>query len=241
MHPLQLKSILKEAWEKVKGAKKAFFFLTLTFGVVQLILFFLKTYLENFFAPHLAIVNISTSLLGMFIFSPFLTGYYMLGVKRARGDMVNINEGFKYFSKILHLFITQFLCLGTLICIFFCLTYIGFGLLGFLLKAPPIIFHIGLTVLAIVYFMLFLTLLALLNFTLILVADQNKSPWQAYKSSIKTSLPYFKTLFLVHLIFILTDFLGILFFGIGLIWAIPFSYITIGILYREIFISKIKA
>lgn len=233
MSNLTLKSILKEAWEKVSGSKKAFFCLFLIIAVVQL--FFLTTEnLAEAYSHHGAAFNFLFIVLTALVCSPIIAGFYMFGVKRARGEVIHFKQGLAYFKKIPNLFFGQLLISFTLWVVMFVVTFTSFE---FLTLAD---FHHGffvfvLALLVLIGLLIFLSLVALLSFTFILIAHQNLSFWKAYKTSVKKAFPNLKVLLAAEIVFILVHIVALIPLGIGLLWSIPFSYIATGIFYREIF------
>ncbi|WP_406667842.1 hypothetical protein [Gallaecimonas sp. GXIMD1310] len=70
---------------------------------------------------------------------------------------------------------------------------------------------------------------------LMLVADKRQGPSQAIVTAIRVCLRYPLPFILLFLLQLLTFLLGIVTFGIALVWLVPFWLRCQGILYRELF------
>ncbi len=233
MKTLRLKPVLTEAWEKVSGAKLAFFWVILVLAVLQLFLYSVKVALHDVFSTTV-VLDVVVNGLFLFICTPFVAGFTMLGVKRARGEDIQARDGYAYFKKIIPLFIVQIMTLVTLWVVMYC---VAFGVIGGLYAfhgLPRAILAVGTILLGLIALIIFLCVITSFCFTYILVCDQNKLPWQAYTGSIKMVWPHLKVLILAEVVYFLLDIFGAIPFGIGLIWTIPLSYVATGIFYREI-------
>lgn len=238
MRDLMLKPALKEAWDKVHGSKKSFFFVFFAMAILQFIGLGIESVTRAKFPGYAIHFQILLSSGLFFICSPLIAGSYMLGAKRGRDETVQPQDGFQYFQKIIPLFFTQILNMVTIWVIFFGISFIAIAFLFLAHRTHSTVFIVSAALVAMIFLLIFLSLAALLSFALILVADQNKLPWDAYKTSIKMAFPHLKVLVLAELVCALFDILGAIPLGIGLLWTIPFSYIVTGVFYRKIFISK---
>lgn len=123
---------------------------------------------------------------------------------------------------------------ATLWIIMFAFAFTGIEFLS-LARFEHSVFIVTLFVIGLIGLTIFLSLVSLFRFVFILIADQDLSFWQAYKTSVKKALTHLKTLLAAEFIFILLHLAAIIPLGIGLLWTVPFSYITTRIFYREIF------
>lgn len=235
MATLLIKPILTEAWQKVKGSKRPFFAVFIALGILQLLVRAMEHSLQyGFFHGNLFIV-LGCALVGLFFSTPLFAGLAMLGVIKARDEHINVKQGFAYFNKILPLFFSEILLTTTFFITMFCVTFGMLTLLHILhLHKFLLIVSFGVDLSILICALFFIGLICLFQFIFILVIDQNKTPWQAYKTSIKMAWLHLKVLYKVQLLIALFNLLSIATVGIGLLWVIPFSQIIHGILYREI-------
>lgn len=148
---------------------------------------------------------IITQLLIAFITYPLSVGLTMLGIKRAVGLPTKMNMIFDYYPKIIQIFLLYMLMI-LLIC------------LGTLLLIIPGIY------LAIAYSM-----------AMPLMIEKNMGIWDALETSRKTIHNYWFNFFGLYLVLALICIVSLVPLGIGLIWAMPFCVIVLGIVYRSLF------
>lgn len=233
MSTLKLKPILREAWKQVCGSKLSFLVVGLVMAIIELSITGVQAELSHG-AEGLSLENIVALLVMTFASLPLITGYYMFGVRRARGESIRPKEGFIYYKKIIPLFFAQVLSAVTVWILMYGVAYVAFGLAVSSSELHKTLFVLIVTILVAIYVLISAALFALFQFMLILVVDQGQSPWQAYKNSIKMAFPNLKVLVIAGLLFWVLDMLALIPLGLGLIWTLPFSYITTGVFYREI-------
>ena len=73
-----------------------------------------------------------------------------------------------------------------------------------------------------------------------LIVDKNMGPLAAIKTSIKIASSRWFRLFGLGFLIMFFNFIGILLFGIGLIWTLPLGLIAYGMAYRKLFGVAIK-
>jgi hypothetical protein len=206
--------ILSEAWEKTKGAKGTIWLaLILYFVFAYAVIFVLSLVMGLVGFGAIAAGSVGTAVvsalvtqvIGMAIIMPVAMGLYMIGVKRAAGAPIQATEIFGYFGKILPI-------LGTLVLLYI-MVFIG----TLLLVLPGI-------------YLMFAYMLALP-----LVLEKNLGPWEALEASRKAITHHWFGVFGLFLLMSVIAFVAAIPLGIGLIWALPFMLIAMGILYRNMF------
>lgn len=230
-------ALFQESWSLVKGAKFPFF---LTFFVMVMIemLIALVNMTLNRLTGVIWINTLAEFLLPAFFIAPFITGLVMMGLKRARGELISSSSGFAYFKILPRLFLA-FLIEGIILWLF--LVVLSLLLILFLffthihistLISPTThegTFGFVFGVLLVFLAMLFVKSLLLFNF--LLVADQDVSPFIAWYRSIKMALHQFRAVFFSLLFLALINLGGLCLLGLGLIWTIPLTFIVIGRLF----------
>ena len=140
------------------------------------------------------------------VLMPLITGVMMLAIKYSRDEELEYKSMFDYYH------ITGKLALAAI------LIYV-MTVIGFLLLILPGIY------LSIAYV-----------FTLPLIADKGMGVWEAMEHSRKAVTKHWFKVFFVMAILSIIMILGLLAFGIGLIWAVPLMFVTLyGLLYPLIF------
>lgn len=212
-HPLNLNwdigATLSEAWALTSGFKGTFWgaFL-LTMGVA--VLAGLATGLLTGGAAAVSsgasiLLLVVGQLLQLVITAPLSAGLFMVGIKRAAGRPVTAFMVFDYFPKTLPLFLAYLLVMVLVV-------------IGLVLLVIPGIY------LAFAYALV-----------LPLIADKNLSIWQALETSRKgLTACWFRFFGLGILGLIIISISSIPLF-IGLIWTMPWLYIALGIVYRDLF------
>ncbi len=204
--------ILKEAWQKTKGAKGT---LWAAVGVMYLILiaisfggsFGVSTILIQD-APGLAMgLNGTLQVLSSWLSLIFTAGLLLIAVHKARRQPTTWKTLFDGFSgsKIVAISIAcvlQVLLIG----------------IGFLLLIVPGIY------LAIGY-----------GLTLPLILDKGLGPWEALETSRKAIHKKWWTVFGVYVVMMLLYAVSAIPLGIGLIWTVPMFMIAIGVVYCRFF------
>ena len=137
--------------------------------------------------------------------APMNVGLFMIAVHRSVDRPCSWNEVIAYFPKV------GALVLATLL--MYIAVFIGF----LLLLLPGIYLSIALSLAA------------------PLIVDKNLSAVQALQASRKAISKHWFTVFGLYLMFIPISIACFVTLGIGAIWAMPFGYMIIGIIYRNIF------
>ncbi len=204
--------VLKEAWQKTKGAKGT---LWAAFGVMYLILIAVSfggsfavssMFLQD--SPGLAMgLNGTLQLLSSWLSLVFTAGVILIGVHKARKQPTSWKTVFGGFSgsKIVAITIASFLQL----------LLIGIGFI--LLIIPGIYLTIG------------------YGLTLPLIMDKGLGPWEALETSRKTIHKKWWTVFGVYVVMMLLYMVSAVPLGIGLIWTIPMFMLAVGVVYVRFF------
>lgn len=209
--------IMKESWEKTRGAKGTvwfaiflYFVIVVPVSIVVPLVFELAGFPSQIVPGQQVTPAIITGiLLSQLVMGALLipagAGIFMLGVKLASGVPVTGMEALKYYSKIVPLVITMILM------------YI-FVFIGLLLFVIPGIY------LMVAYYL-----------SMPLVLDKGLSPWQALETSRKAVSKCWFRFVGLGIVMLLIMLVAMIPLGIGLIWALPFMVIALGMVYRNIF------
>lgn len=204
--------ILKEAWQRIHGAKLPIILATL--GVLGVWL-----------ALNQLLVTVSgdeeelswgVNLLGLVIsmlMAPMTAALDMIGVHRAADKTVRPNQIFDYFPFIVPLAIASMI-MGLLSSLFVPLG-LSLGLSPLVAMVPTLLVSVA------------------LMFTFPLILDKGFTPLQAITTSLRLFARQWVTLLSIHILLILVFVVAVLSFGVGLIWAIPLYIVTKGIIYRQ--------
>lgn len=199
-------SLINQAWQRVKGSKGVFFAALLTLAGAALALqFILHLGLKLSGLGDDEALTKALNNLVSTLLSPLSAGLIMMGVQRAADQSIRFSDLFKHLGKAVPIILTSFFMSAMIA-------------LGFLLLILPGIY---------------LTIAYLLAIPLVI--ERGLSPWQAMEASRKAiSQHWFKVFgWLITLgLIILVSALPL---GIGLIWSLPMTFISSGILYRIIF------
>lgn len=203
--------VIKEGWEKTKGAKWAihvalfWYFLVLVALVVlsQLAMVALVDPVGN--PSTIALFSLLQQIVLNLVLMPIVVGIFILGIKRSVDAPMESTSVFDYFNKAASLFLTMFLV--------YLMVFIGL-----LLLVLPGIY------LAIAYF-----------YSMPLVVEKDLRPWQAMEVSRKAIGKRWFSFFLLSIVISLIVFISAIPLGIGMIWTIPMSFVCYGLLYRNMF------
>ena len=201
--------IIKAGFQRIEGVKGLFL---ASFVVYMVIVIILQIILGIFFPspPPPAEPNLLNqqivTILSYPVVMPIIVGIMMLAINYSRGENLEFKSIFNYYHLMGKLALA-----GILIYI---LTVIGF----ILLILPGIYLSIAYV------------------FTLPLIADKGMNVWDAMELSRKVVTKHWFKVFGLFFLLSLFMLLGILTFGIGLIWAVPLLFVTLyGLLYPVIF------
>ncbi|WP_373000179.1 hypothetical protein [Sulfurimonas sp.] len=174
--------------------------------IYALIALFVKSLVEFIFPNGESLVNAyASSTVEMLFTLPILIGIMILGVKRAREEELSIPSIFDYFGMIIPIM----------------LAYVAMTLIltiGFLLLIIPGVY------LAVSY-----------AFVYTLIVDKGLGVWEAMELSRKTVTEQWFKFFGLSLLSGIIIIISALPLGIGLIWTIPMTYISYGLLYHRLF------
>lgn len=205
-------NILKEAWQRIHGAKLPIILASLGVVGVWLVLNQLLVTLSGDEEE----LSWGTNVLGLVIsmlIAPMTAALDMIGVHRAAGKAVRPNQIFDYFTFIVPLAIASMI-MGLLTSLFVPLG-LSLGLSPMVSMVPTLLMSVA------------------LMFTFSLILDKGFTPLQAITTSLRLFARQWVTLLSIHILLILVFVVAILSFGVGLIWAIPLYIVTKGIIYRH--------
>ncbi|TBU96342.1 DUF975 family protein [Phytopseudomonas dryadis] len=204
-------ALISEAWQLTKGTKGVIFAGLLVFNLAFVLASFPINVIFDIFdglGEGLILILLSlvvTIALTLAVCYPILTGLGMIGIRRAAGQPVSVNDIFSCFSRTVPLLIT-----GVLMVV---LIYVGFLL--FIL--PGIYFSVAYMLAA------------------PLVVERGLSPWQAMEASRKAITQHWFKVFGLLLLLGLILAISAIPLGIGLIWTVPLFVVAMGVLYRTLF------
>lgn len=212
-HPLnpnwEIGNVLSEAWALSNGFKATFWGAFLLYlGAVMLL-----SFLGGILTAGVVMISTEASigimillqLVQLVIVSPLIAGLFMIGIKRATGQPVSAFMIFNYFPKTLPLFLC-YLLMMLLVAI------------GFVLLVIPGIY-----------------LLLAYALALPLMADKNLGVWQALETSRKGITACWFRFLGFGIVALFIALISAIPFGIGLIWTLPWLYVAMGIVYRDLF------
>ena len=205
-------AILKEAWQRIHGAKLPIILATLGVVGVWLVLNQLLVTISGDEEELSWEVNLLGLVISM-LMAPMTAALDMIGVHRAADKTVRPNQIFDYFKFIVPLAITSMI-MGLLTSLFIPLS-LSVGLSPLVGMIPTMLMSIA------------------LMFTFPLIIDKGFTPLQAITTSLRLFSRQWVALFSIHIMLVLVFVVAILSFGIGFIWAIPLYMVTKGIIYRQ--------
>lgn len=205
-----IKNIIREAWEKTKGAKGTIWAGSAVMYLVLLVIVAGGAFLFPSVAGEPAtlteaIGNALFQIVADLLSVLFTAGLFLMGIKRTAGETIHwkmIFKGFPCAGKIIVATILQFI-----------LIFIGF----LLLILPGIYLIVGYTM------------------TIPLIVDKGLSPWQAMEMSRKAVHKIWWRVmgtFCIMGLIIMGSFVPL---GLGLIWTWPMFIILVGVMYRHFF------
>ncbi|MBU0946976.1 MAG: zinc-ribbon domain-containing protein [Proteobacteria bacterium] len=202
--------VLKEAWEKTKGAKAAIWGGLCVMYLVLFVLIFgpvfgLQGLLVDMEPTMVIGINAGLQLVATWFSVVFTAGIMLMGVRRAAEEDISWKMVFTGFTKALS--ITIALVLQTV------LILIGFCLL----VLPGIYLSVGYAL------------------TLPLILEKGLGPWQALEVSRKAIHKKWWTVFGLYLVMGLIYLVSTIPLGLGMIWTVPMFFVGLGILYRLFF------
>ncbi|MEN8200199.1 MAG: zinc-ribbon domain-containing protein [Thermodesulfobacteriota bacterium] len=202
--------VLKESWQKTKGAKGAVWG-----GVIVMYAILCGLGFGAFFGlqnqapggdPNMAMgINGGLQLVSTVLSSLFTAGIMLIGVRRALEQRVSWSMVFAGFSKFFS--ITMAMILQTIMI-----------LIGFLLLILPGIY------LSVGY-----------GLTFPLILEKGLGPWQAMEASRKAIHKKWWTVFGIYLVMMLLWIVSAIPMGLGMIWTVPMFFVLVGVLYVRFF------
>lgn len=198
--------VLKEAWEKTKGAKTTL----LIAGIIPIIIAVGMSFIFNFIfkdasGAMLVLREVGGQLLISVMTLPMYAGVFMLAVKRSVGAPLHVNEIFQYWHKILPL-------IGLYVVMYLMI------MLGFILLVLPGIY-----------------LIFAYSMAIPLMVEKDMGIWQALETSRKTVTKKWFTMFGFFIAYLVAVILGAIALLVGLLWVMPAVLIAYGIVYRNMF------
>ncbi len=205
-----LDDVIKEAWDRIAGAKGAvlggvflFWFISVVLSIgIDLVLLLFGSVNE-----HLVLAMASKLTLSIAMY-PLLAGMIMIGVNRALDRPVRATMVFAYFEFMVNLIMAGFLVTV--------LTYLG--------------------LIALVIPGIYLTIAY--SFVMPLIVDQGMGPWEAMETSRKAVTKHWFKVFFLYLVLGIIIVFSLIPLGLGLIWTLPLGIVANGVLYRIIFIDS---
>lgn len=203
--------VLSEAWERTKGVKLFIIGGGIAMIAVSMVVAFVLSFIFGLVgaalhAPMLSVAGtFIAQVLSNIVSMPIAAGIFVISLKHIQNRDTDFGEVFSHFDKAIPLFLT------------FLLLYI-LMVIGFLLFIIPGIYLMVSYVLA-----------------LPLVIDRNLSPWEALETSRKALTKRWFSVFGLVLLLLLIMIVGMIPFGIGLIWTAPMMALSYAVLYRQVF------
>lgn len=203
-------NIIREAWEKTKGAKGTIWAGSAVMYLVLLVIVAGGAFLFPSVAGEPvtlteAVGNALFQTVADFLSILFTAGLFLMGIKRTAGETIHwkmIFKGFSCAGKIIAASILQFI-----------LIFIGL----LLLVLPGIYLIVGYTM------------------TIPLIIDKGLSPWQAMEMSRKAVHKVWWRVMGIICIMVLIIMVSFIPLGIGLIWTWPMFIILVGVMYQHFF------
>ncbi|RMG39541.1 MAG: hypothetical protein D6719_13040 [Candidatus Dadabacteria bacterium] len=197
--------VLKESWRLTSGVKGKFIGAVVVAVAITLVLEALLGIASNYAGGIVAVIAV---FIYVGITAVFMTGIMVMGIKRASGQEIVVNDVFAFFPKFLKLLFT-YVAVAVLV------------MVGTVLLVLPGIY------LAVAYI-----------FALPLVALEDLGIWEALEKSRKKVTTYWFSYFGWSFVIMIILWLSALPLGIGLIWTLPMACIGYGILYRNAFSGR---
>ncbi len=237
MH-IQIRNTIKQAWHLVKGSKRAYF---CTFLVLSILQGFLLCVQEEFhhLAPHANWPAPAATLLMWFVTAPLTAGFLMMGLQRARKQAIKWNAGLGYFKAIFPLFAAYLITMLITWVVMMGTAFLALKLFPLVAHIPFLLTHfwsrIAILALAVIVICVITAGVNLLfSFNAILILDQKIPFHKAIVQSVKISSRAFRSFYGLIILLGLINLLGAALVGIGLLWTLPLSYISLGLVYESL-------
>lgn len=202
-------SVLSEAWALSNGFKATFWGAFLLYMGIVIAVSVASSILTAGAAMMSSTAMVAIVIVGQLIqlvvTAPLMVGLLMLGINRAAGLPVNAFMLFNYFPKTLPLFLTYLLMM----------LLIAIGIVVLVLPGIYLAFAYALA--------------------LPLLVNKNLGIWEALETSRKGITACWFRFFGFAIIASVIALISAIPLGIGLVWTLPWLYIAIGIIYRDLF------
>lgn len=244
---IHITRVLEEAWQHTLKKLWPILLISVTMLAATVAFQWILEYLfglDNEFAPYYLIYLVLPILTNALI-APFYAGAVMTGVRQVRHESVTWQSGFHYFNRWGQLALAM--------------AVIGFiASLGILLINAPFMLHLtgygwG-KVFSEFCAGLFSTLVYALFIKVIpLIAEENRGLMDACRDSLSRTVPHiwrifalFLCIYVILLLITLPSMLGsllanpiitllgLVFIAAAMIWFLPFTFLTLGIVYRNL-------
>lgn len=240
---IEIKQVLKEAWNKTYGIKLHYWILIALMIIVSLVSDGISSFLTHHFptARSALVLDILVSIvsfgLTMLVIAPALL---LTAIRHISDQDVSLNFLKLYKKKgraLLNI-------LGAVILtyvIFFLGTFVFIGLIELLRGKAGILLILIRSSLFLGYLIFIAYVFTAMQMLYLLILDKNLSAWQATLSAFRGISHEFAKIIGLYLLMFLLMLVATAAFFIGLIWVFPMLYNMVGILYREIYGVEIKA
>ena len=234
---IQIRATISQAWPLVKSSKRVFLCTFLALVILQSFLLCIQEE-AGILYHHASWINPVFTIIMIFLSSPIMAGFAMVGLKRSRSQSVKWKTGLSYYKKILPLFSAYFIStfvtwFAGMIIIYVLFT--TFNTMAHLhwLNAEP------LRIAALVLFFLISALVIIavnlfFNFSYMLILDHKERFHLAVWHSVKMVWANYKKLYGLALLLSLFNLLGLIPVGLGLLWTIPLTYVCMGLIYQKL-------
>lgn len=225
------------AWEKVKGTKGTFWTAIFLIIAIWIASSFANLIISAIIPPLKPIIQFCVQVL-VFLLD---AGLVYIGIRCAFELPIvytHIFRGVK--ANIAWRLIILYLLKTIIICPFVALLIVPpFILLTLVSLAGPtlVILQIFCAIIFALALIFGLMILIRMSLSTLFIIDKVKGPWEAIKLSFKATRGNFAALlgvFIIEYIFIIISVIPL---GIGLIWTIPFGFITIGLIYKKLLVN----
>ena len=243
-HSFGIAEVLNEAWNLVRGSKWPIWAIAIFIGISSLIvqLIIIGIFRIDAQASPTYYQYLLMPIINNVVVAPFFAGAVMTGIKRARGEAIEVKTGFRYFNKTWQVMVAMLL-----------IAFLA-NILNYIVHLPSIVIALNLhagwlnIIAAIVSILVYVFTL----FSVPLIVDKNHSPWGALLASfhiIKKS--WFKVLILLIIVYVFfiiaaiplfvgamihpyAKLLGAIILIVALVWLLPFMFLVQGALYHQL-------
>lgn len=228
-YQLPIRETFESAWEKTKGSKSIFWIALGIIFIISLIIGVISYYAKGTDGVEIAINSI-----GGIIKSLLLLGVTYIGIQRALDLPIHYQFIFKMFNLSMFLRIISLYILQSII----------YGMIALIGVAAYTVYHshipFSLVISILLYFLcaiigLYVGIRMCLAIAFIL--DKKCGPWNAIVKSFEATEENFFTLLFFIIIQIAILAISAIPLLIGLIWSIPFLYISYGVLYQKLSVN----